>query len=223
MKKSHMKEIIRSRLNRKGIYEPPKPTRAEISRQRKIKKLIKDNSLHAIVMREVGSIPKFMEYLSYCVPDEDGKIGGLIEYWNKVVKAGKRITLNELLMVLDLEAGKVYGWASEGAYRFMHHTKNFQLAAASPGIIKRNVAEAEKVCGLKDRQLFVEMAGFLPKGTGVNVNVQQTNENLAQAAAEARADGNSIKLPSFDEDNVNSCHGLREGSPVLSENNRSEP
>lgn len=180
-------------------------------RRRRVKtqlaKIDRVHTLHRIVIRELGSVKKFLEYLCYSTPDPDRPIGKIVSMWNS--HGPKKMTLDEVLAYLNLDPGKVYGWASEGAYRFMHHSKNFRLAEAMPGVLERNATEAAKVKGFEDRELFVKMAGFLPKGTGTQVNVNQMNENNAQAAAEAKLDEMTVELPSFDAETVASCDEMR--------------
>ena len=174
----------------------PRSRVTDLARQQatKLGKIDAHHTLHFIATRDAGSPDKFIEFLSYCVPDEEGKIGQLIYEWKN--RTRRNAILDEIVIRMGLEAGRVYGWAAEGAYRYMNQAKNFRLARAMNGVLDTHVRVAKTAEGYQDRVLFARMGGLAPVGGGTSVKVEQTNVNSAQAKAEAGDPGSS--LPPFE-------------------------
>ena len=150
---------------------------------------------HLMATRDAGSVDQFVDFLFYCVRDEDGKIDQIIDAWKS---REKNEIFDDILARLDVNISQVYEWAGDGARRKSIQIARFKMAGATSGVIERHIQEAQGTAGLdrgfRDRHLFSKISGILPTSTGTKINVNQTNLNNAQS----KSDSGGTSMPNFE-------------------------
>jgi hypothetical protein len=141
-----------------------------------------------------------MDFLSYY--GADMRIKKLLKLWygKRLPNHDHPIFLDLLLRKLKIERHEVYRWAAEGAYHKLQQMTKFKMALEGEKVLDMHLEEARSVNGVdrgfKDRHLFAKISGILPTARGTQINVQQNNQNTAQA----KADSIGSELPKFETD-----------------------
>ncbi len=115
--------------------------------------------------------------------------------------------LEDMAPLFGVSPAEVLGACVEIAYEHKRNVAKLIQSVAMPDVIKRNITEAKKVKGVKDREMFMQGTGLVPVGKGINITA------TAQAAA-MTTEGDPSGLPDFDESTVKFSEIIRNATEI---------
>lgn len=158
-------------------------------------------ALQLTVERDFETVENMIQYLNYCPPDGENKLGNFLREWNS-----RKISdnLDKVIKRSGITLSDLYLWTEEGSKLRSRALQKFRSAERLTEVMETHLNEAVNPEGIDDRNLFFRSNHLLPQPSGnkTNINVQQNNANAAKAEA-------GTSLPSFED-------GRREIAEIVS-------
>lgn len=97
-------------------------------------------------------------------------------------------TLDQFAHLAGVAPDKIFGVAAKAAFKFNADVSDMIAMAAMPQIVETSVKSARKEGGrhsFRDRELLMKHSGFVPIPQGSIINIQNSNQSVANATANA--------------------------------------
>ena len=135
-----------------------------------------------------GGPRQFVEYVRMgSATDPD--VLPFLEFWDSQAEyVRERWTLDQFDHHSNVPAEKVFAAAAKAAFKYNADVSDMIAMAAMPQIVETSVKSARKEAGrnsFRDRELLLKHSGFVPLPQGSIINIQNSNQAVANAAANA--------------------------------------
>ncbi len=150
---------------------------------------------------------KMVSYARLVAEDGDSRFQTFVEAWEADRSSGLPSRAHETLATIAKNSGiNSIDFCVEVMRACMKRNidiSNMYAGLAHPKVVQRNIAQALKPKGIRDREIFFQHTGWLPlpKGSQINVNAQATAQSLSAAKGSSNEE-EGPPLPPFEEQTV---------------------
>ena len=127
------------------------------------------------------------------------KLAKIVEIWDGLCTSKKKqTTLDQLCKMVDMQVWEFIGTAGAEAARIGIETARMLVGMAQPQLIQKAIEFGMTPEGFKDRQLVLQAGGIAPSPKGINIALQQNNQQVSGS-----------QLPDFELDELDIVQAVR--------------